>query len=50
MTSMSDVFKVSEQVKGHPINGFVAPGYEPVLEVFKENFLCLLYTSPSPRD
>ena len=39
MTSMSDVFKVSEQVKGHPINGFVAPGYEPVLEVFKENFL-----------
>ena len=39
MTSMSDVCKVSEQAKGHPINGFVAPGYEPVLEVFKENFL-----------
>ena len=39
MTSMSDVYKVSEQAKGYPINGFVAPGYEPVLEVFKENFL-----------
>ena len=41
MTSMFDVCKVSEQVKGYPINGFVAPGYEPVLEVFKENFLKL---------
>ena len=39
MASMSEVCKVSEQVKGYPINGLAAPGYEPVLEVFKENFL-----------
>lgn len=38
MTSMSDVYKVSDQVKGYPINGFVSPGFESVLEAFKENF------------